>query len=137
MLKFFVDKQTGQKLYAPGLLIQGHRNLFYLLGSPILTDLLECQCQVNLDQNNRLTHSHTMTPFDALKIYSCRKHCEKRRNCLKQAISPFLTMFSTLYDTYFSLFKMSSAISFNSDQSKIFSSGDGLKLTLFLRMNSF
>ena len=23
------------------------------------------------------------------------KHCEKRRNCLLQAISPFLTMFST------------------------------------------
>ena len=69
-----------------------------------------------------------MTPFDALKIYSCRKHCEKRRNCLEQAISPFLTMFFTLYDTYFSLsmhFKMS-AISFNLDQSKIFSSGNGL-----------
>ena len=31
---------------------------------------------------NVLTHSHSMTPFDALKIYSCRKHCEKRRNCL-------------------------------------------------------
>ena len=76
-----------------------------------------------------LSHSHTMTPFDSLKIYSCRKHCEKRRNCLKQAISPFLTMFSILYDTYFSLsmhFKMSSAISFNLDQSKIFSSGNGL-----------
>ena len=24
-----------------------------------------------------------------------RKHCEKRRNCLLQAISPFLTMFTT------------------------------------------
>ena len=38
-------------------------------------------------------------------------------------------MFSTLYDTYFSLsmhFKMSSAISFNLDQSEIFSSGNGL-----------
>ena len=39
--------------------------------------------------------------FDALNIYSCGKHCEKRRNCLLQAISPFLTMFSTLYGTYF------------------------------------
>ena len=39
-------------------------------------------------------------------------------------------MFSTLYDTYFSLsmdFKMSSAISFNLDQFKIFSSGNGLR----------
>ena len=48
-----------------------------------------------------LTHYHTMPPFDALKTYSCGKHCEKRRNCLEQAISPFLTMFSTLYGTYF------------------------------------
>ena len=29
-----------------------------------------------------LTHYHIMPHFDAIKIYSCRKHCEKRRNCL-------------------------------------------------------
>ena len=29
-----------------------------------------------------LTHYHTMPHFEAQKIYSCRKHCEKRRNCL-------------------------------------------------------
>ena len=29
-----------------------------------------------------------------MSIYG-RKHCEERRNCLFQAISPFLTMFST------------------------------------------
>ena len=44
-----------------------------------------------------------MPHFDALKIYSSEKHCEKRKNCLEQAISPFLTMFTTLYDTYLSL----------------------------------
>ena len=44
----------------------------------------------------RLTHRHAIPHVDALKIYNCRKHCEKRRNCLLQAISPFLTMFSTL-----------------------------------------
>ena len=44
-----------------------------------------------------------MQHFDALKIYSCGKHCEKRRYCLEQAISPFLTMLSTLYSTYFHL----------------------------------
>ena len=49
-----------------------------------------------------LTRYHTMPHFDALMRYSCGKHCEKRRNCLEQAISPFLTMFSTLYGTYFS-----------------------------------
>ena len=27
-----------------------------------------------------------------------RKHCQKRRNCLLQGISPFLTMFSTATD---------------------------------------
>ena len=62
-------------------------------------------------------------------IYSCGKHCEKRRKCLKQAVSPFLTMFPTLYVTYFSfqmLFKMLSVISLNVDQSKILSSGNEL-----------
>ena len=29
-----------------------------------------------------LTHYCTMPHFDALKIYNCGKHCEKRRNCL-------------------------------------------------------
>ena len=50
----------------------------------------------NLSFGTGLTHHQTMPHFDALKIYSCGKHCEKRRNCLQQAISPFLTMFSTL-----------------------------------------
>ena len=48
-----------------------------------------------------LTYYYTMPHFDVLKIYSCRKHCKKRRNFLKQAISPFLTLFSNLYGTYF------------------------------------
>ena len=30
---------------------------------------------------NVLTHYHTIPQY-ALKIYSCGKHCEKRRNCL-------------------------------------------------------
>ena len=29
-----------------------------------------------------LTHYHKMLHFDALKMFSCRKHCEKRRNHL-------------------------------------------------------
>ena len=33
-----------------------------------------------------------MPHLDVLKIYSCGKHCEKRRNCLLQAISPFYTL---------------------------------------------
>ena len=46
--------------------------------------------------SHKLTHYHTMSLFDALKIYGFGKHCEKRRNGLEQAVSPFLTMFSTL-----------------------------------------
>ena len=34
------------------------------------------------EQEISLTHYHTMPHFEALKIYSCVKHCEKRRNCL-------------------------------------------------------
>ena len=33
------------------------------------------------EEKSPLTHYHTMPHFDALKIYSCGKHCEKRRNC--------------------------------------------------------
>ena len=82
-----------------------------------------------------LTHYHTMSHFDALQIYSFGKHCEKRRNCLVQAISPFFSQcFPKLYGTIFFFFffyfkwtlKMSSALCFNLDQSKILSSGNGL-----------
>ena len=74
-----------------------------------------------LSSGTGLTHYHTVLHFDALKIYSCGKHCEKRRNCYLQAISPFLTMFSTLYGTYFPFqmhFKMSSAFVSNSTSPK-------------------
>ena len=47
-----------------------------------------------------LTHYHTMPHFDTLKIYSCGKHFEKRRNCLQQAIFFFLAMFCTPYYSY-------------------------------------
>ena len=60
----------------------------------------------------------------------CGKHREKRRNCLQQAISPFLTMFSTVCGTYFPFvmhYKMMYALCFNLDQSKILSPGNGLK----------
>ena len=56
-----------------------------------------------------------MTPFDVPE---------------KQAISPFPTVFSTLLDTllpFSSNLKLSSANSLSLDQSKILSSGNGLK----------
>ena len=71
----------------------------------------------------------------AFKRYSCGKHCEKRRNCLEQAISHFLTMFSILYSTYFSFqmhFKMLFAVSFNLDQS-----GNGLNKILIYGFTFF
>ena len=86
----------------------------------------------NSRTGGELTHYHTIPRFDTVKMYSCGKHCEKRRNCLLQAISPFLTMFSTLYGTDFPFqtnFKMSSAICFNLDQSKMLSSGKRFKPT--------
>ena len=35
-------------------------------------------------QGKGLTHYHKIPQFDALKIYTCGKHCEKRRNCLNK-----------------------------------------------------
>ena len=76
---------------------------------------------------------HTMPHFDALQIhvYSCGKHCEKRRNCVSKAISPFSQCFlpSMALTFHFKCtLKMSSSVCFNLDQSKILSSGNGLIL---------
>ena len=71
---------------------------------------------------NCLTHSHTMTPFDASGKQAFRKHCRKRRNCLEQAISPFPTVFSTRLDNllpFSSSLKLSSANPFSLEESKI------------------
>ena len=43
---------------------------------------------------NQLTHYHTILQFDALKIYTCKKHCEKRRNCLLQAVGQYVTLYT-------------------------------------------
>ena len=62
-----------------------------------------------------LTHSHTMTPFDAPEKQAFWKHCGKRRNCSIRAISPFPTVFSTCLDNFLpfsSNLKLSSADSF-------------------------
>ena len=69
-----------------------------------------------------LTHSHTMTPFDAPGKQAFWKHCEKRRNCSLRAISPFLIVFSTRLDNFLpfsSNLKLSSANSFSFEESKI------------------
>ena len=63
---------------------------FLFTNSPSSTrSISPCLLHKNIDYR-------TMPHFDPPKIYSCGKHCEKRRNCLKQAISPFFSMFSTL-----------------------------------------
>ena len=70
----------------------------------------------------RLTHSRTMTPFDAPGKQAFWKHYGKRRNCSWWAISPFPTVFSPRLDNFlpFSLnLKLSSANSFSLEESKI------------------
>ena len=78
----------------------------------------------NLDKSHShaITHSHTMTPFDAPGKQAFRKHCGKRRNCSWRAISPFPTVFSTHLDNFLPLssnLKLSSANSFSLEESKI------------------
>ena len=76
-----------------------------------------------------LTHSHTMMPFDALKIYSCRKHCEKRRACNKQFVlfsQCFLPDITHIFHFQCTL-KCHLQFLSNLDQSKNFLSGNGLK----------
>ena len=79
---------------------------------------------------NGLTHYHTMRHFDALKIYSCGKHCDKRTKLLVTSNFSFShNVFYSRCCLFFILnaLKMSSAVFFfNLDQSKILSSGNGL-----------
>ena len=66
-----------------------------------------------------LTHSHTMTPFDAPGKQAFLKHWEKEKLL---AISPFPTVFSTRLDNFLpfsSNLKLSSANSFSLEESKI------------------
>ena len=64
-----------------------------------------------------LTHSHTMTPFDAPGKQAFCKHCGKRRNCSSRAISPFPTVFSSFLNKFL---PFSSDNAFKLDRSKIF-----------------
>ena len=69
-----------------------------------------------------LTHAHTMTPFDASGKQAYLKHCGKRRNCAKRAISPFPTVFSTRLNNFLpflSNLKLASANFFGLEESKI------------------
>ena len=75
-------------------------SFFYFKKSLDLSQgLLKLTPNDSLSPHNCLTHYHTILYFGTPKIYSCGKHCEKRRNCLCHF--PFLTMFSTLFGTYF------------------------------------
>ena len=67
MLKIFVDKQTGQKLYAPTY------------------------------PYRVLTLSQTSPGFYVSGVQVFWKHCGKRKNCSWRAISPFPTVFATCF----------------------------------------
>ena len=83
------DTRVTAKQYAPTIFRSGSikkaipiemlkdtRTLYYgsLFATPLSFHNIIC-----------LTNYHTMPHFDALKIYSCRKHCEKRKTaCNKQ-----------------------------------------------------
>ena len=49
-----------------------------------------------------LTHYHTMLHFDALRYIGVENIMRKREIICKKQFSSLLTMFSTLYGTYFS-----------------------------------
>ena len=72
-----------------------------------------------------------MPHFDALKIYSCGKHSEKRRNCcykqflhFSQCFLPYMAL-TFQFKMHFEMF----AICFNLNQSTILLSGNGLTLS--------
>ena len=97
---------------------------------------LQCVVMVNSSLMSKfepcpdLTHYRTIPTFNTSGKESFRKQCGKRRKCWCTAFSPFPTMFSTLPKMYFKFsitFILLSANAFNLEQSKILSSGNGLK----------
>ena len=56
--------------------------------------------QASVSQSSLLTFSYIQRLFEASAADGFWKHCDKRRNCSKQAISPFATMFSTFFSNY-------------------------------------
>ena len=61
------------------------RNLYLFFLKPITRP----QIEINYRRHFKVQFKRKISAIEG------RKHCEKRRNCLLQAISPFLTMFST------------------------------------------
>ena len=57
--------------------------------SPQTTNFRLVQIETNCRQHFKVHLKRKISTIQG------KKHCEKRRNCLLQAISPFLTMFST------------------------------------------
>ena len=111
---FFVGVSLGKTLLSPSLVLAKSRK-----------DMNNVNCRRDMTEillKVVLTHSHTMTPFDAPGKQAFWKHCGKRRNCSQRAISPFPTVFSTDLDNFLlflSNLKLSSANSFNLEESKI------------------
>ena len=73
----------------------GHNEQLCIL--PMLSSLFYDHC---LKYLNILTLSNLQTRYDASAADDSRKLCEKRRNCSKQAICPFATKFSTLFNKF-------------------------------------
>ena len=75
-----------------------------------------------------LTLSQTSPGFYVSAAQVFRIHCGQRRNCSSQAISPFPTVFSTHLEEFLPFLpnsKLSSANSFNLEESKICPLGKG------------
>ena len=118
----------GQKIFKDSLLcfyvkskIPYHRSLFHCRVI-IFRNLAHSLKPYQILKIKALTHSPTMTPFDAPGKQAFSKHYGKRRNCLLRAISPFPTVFSTFLDNFLPFspnVKLSSANFFSLEESKI------------------
>ena len=94
--------------------------------------LLFSQCFHMASFSGLLTLSQTTPCFYLSAVQTFRKHCGKRRNCVKRAISPFPSVFSTLlrdFSSFSSDLESLSTHSFNLEESKICLEGIGRKNT--------
>ena len=84
-------------------LVEGGGNVldirkFFLFSKFFFSTNVICSEKNKSQFKEKLTLYSINTHLDASTTDSFSKHCEKRRNCSKRAISPFPTMFSTKSD---------------------------------------
>ena len=119
---------TYESVLGKGEIVRNKQFLLFPVFSTCLDKFLSFSSNLKLLSANSLTLSQTSPGFHVSAVLAFGKHCGKRRNCSKRAISPFSTVFSTHLENFLpflSNLKLSSANTLDLEESKTCRLGEG------------